>query len=188
MKRIAVIRKLALPSVAVALGICSLNAFAADQDTADKREMLSKHETVAEFEGVSYHRCMGLTALCPDLCGESGDLASFRLLKYLAYEKPGQYGDPKQQRHQFLVQDNMKNVRVPAEIKASVEALQKGEFVLLNWQHDYVTKAGSKFPERTVQQLKRISREEADRLTGGLDKLPKDDVESRSSGPGRSAR
>jgi len=41
---------------------------------------------------------------------------------------------------------------------------------LLDWQHDYVTKAGSQLPERIVQQLKRISREEADTLTGGLEK------------------
>jgi hypothetical protein len=45
------ISRLTLHFVVVALGICGLNACAADQDTADKREMLSKHKTVAEFEG-----------------------------------------------------------------------------------------------------------------------------------------
>ncbi len=27
---------------------------------------LARHETVAEFQGTSNHRCMGLTSLCPD--------------------------------------------------------------------------------------------------------------------------
>jgi hypothetical protein len=161
--------------LALSLTMTALSTIAAGHDSSDKREMLSKHQTVAQFSGISYHRCLGMTALCPDKCGNSGDMASFRILKYLAYEKPGQYGDEKQKQYEFLVQDNMGNVKVPADIKKTIESLKKGDYVLLDWQHDYVTKGGSKFPERTVLQLKRITREEADKLTGGLDKLPQED-------------
>lgn len=188
MKMIDVIQKWALPAVVVALGISSLNASATNQRTTDKRKMLSKHRTVAQFEGVSYHRCMGRTSACPDQCGNSGTMASFRILKYLAYEKPGKYGDPQQKRYQFLVQDNMKNVKVTTEIKTATDGLQTGDYVLLDWQHDYVTKAGSQLPERIVQQLKRISREEADTLTGGLEKLKEHEAQDGPSSPPPGAR
>lgn len=159
--------RLALLSVLL-LGMTTLSLRA-----EDKREMLSKHQTLAQFTGISYHQCRGLTSLCPDKCGESGDLASFRILKYVAYEKPGQYGDEQQKDYQFLVQDNMKKRKVSPELKATIDALQPNTYVLLDWQHDYVTREGSKFPERTVIQLKPITREEAAKVVGGADKLPK---------------
>jgi hypothetical protein len=62
------------------------------------------------------------------------------------------------------MQDNMGKVKVPTNIKTAVESLQKGDYVLLDWQHDYVTKGGATFPERTVIQLKRITCDEADKL------------------------
>ncbi len=53
------------------------------------RELLSAHSTVSRFEGVKDHQCLGLTALCPDRCGESGKLATFTIIKYLNYENAG---------------------------------------------------------------------------------------------------
>jgi hypothetical protein len=135
----------------------------------ESREKLSKHQTVAQFVGISEHKCLGMTALCPDQCGHSGQMATFRIVKYLAYEKPGQYGDEKQKQYQFLVEDNMKNLKVPANIKTGVDALKPGDYVLLDWQHDYVSKDGSKYPERNITQLKPITREEAEKLAGNLD-------------------
>jgi len=149
------------------------NSLSAAEPGADKREMLSTHETVAQFDGLKFHRCLGRTSLCPDDCGHSGDMANFAVLKYLAYQKPGKYGDPQQTRYQFMIQDNKKNPKVPAELRDKVTALKNGDFVLLSWQHDYVTKNRSSFPERTVTKLEKITREEADKLTGGLDKLPR---------------
>ena len=139
---------------------------------AEKRELLAKHQTVAQFDGVEYHRCLGMTTLCPDKCGSSGDMASFRIHKYLAYEKPGQYGDEKQKQYSFLVEDNMKNLKVPEAIRDTVKSLKKGDLVLLDWQHDYVTKDGSSSPERPIKKLEKITREEAVKLTGGLEELP----------------
>ena len=144
----------------------------AEEPRESKRELLARHQTVAQFQGVAYQQCRGLTALCPDKCGGSGDFAAFRILKYLAYEKPGQYGDPKQQQYSFQVEDNMKNLKVPAAIRDTVVALKKGDFVLLDWQHDYVTKDGSSSPERPIKKLERITREEAVKLTGGFEESP----------------
>lgn len=163
-----------LLALTLLLSAVAVQFAAAQQKTAESREMLSKHQTVAQFVGVSYHRCMGMTTLCPDKCGDSGDMATFHIIKYLAYEKPGQHGDEQQKQFRFLVQDNMNNLKVSAETKAAVEALKPGDYVLLDWQHDYVNKAGSKYPERTVTQIKRITKEEAEKLAGSLDQADKE--------------
>lgn len=119
----------------------------------NNRILLSSHSTVATFTGISDHRCTGLTALCPDQCGHSGKLASFKIVKYVSYEKPGEYGDPKQETFQLLIKDNMGNAKIPAAILKKINALKPGTEVLLDWDHDYITKEGSKFPERTIVRL-----------------------------------
>ena len=150
-----------------ALGV-TVAAFAADQK--EKRELLSRHQTVAQFQGVEYHTCLGLTSLCPDKCGLSGNYASFRILKYLLYEKPGgQYGDPQQKDFLFQLVDNMKNAKAPAAMRDAVAKLKKDDYVLLDWNHDYVNDS---FPERPIQKLQKITRKEAVKLAGNLDPLP----------------
>jgi hypothetical protein len=124
---------------------------------AAKVETLARHETVAEFQGTNYHRCMGLTSLCPDKCGQSGTLATFRVVNYLKYEKLGEYGDPKCDEFAFLVEDNMKHPTVPAAIQAAVNSLKQGDMVLLSWNHDYVTINGTSGPERPVARLEKIA-------------------------------
>jgi hypothetical protein len=179
------------------LACAAFIAVSGDADAAppreDGREMLSKHQTVAQFEGIAYQRCMGLTSLCPDQCGSSGDFATFRILKYVRYEKPGEYGDPVQTEFVFQVEDNHKKPKVSAEVKSKVAALSKGDYVLLDWVHDYVTKNRSSAPERTCTKVEKITREEAEKLTGGLDKIPapkpKPGIQPRGFGaPGPAAR
>ncbi len=127
----------------------------------EKRELLSQHETVAVFEGVRVHRCMGRTMLCPDNCGDSGNLAVFKIAKYIKYEKPGQYGDEKAAKYEFMTSDNKGNKKVGEEMFKTVAGLKPGDLVLLSWRHDYVTKGGCSFPERTVTFLKKLTPEEA---------------------------
>lgn len=157
--------------VCFALMVVSGDAVAAPPKEGE-RQTLSKHQTVAQFEGIAYQRCRGLTSLCPDRCGNSGDFATFRILKYLGYEKLGEYGDPKQTEFVFQVEDNHKNLKVSAEVKSKLATLTKGDYVLLDWVHDYVTKDGTSSPERICTKLEKITREEADKLVGGLDTLP----------------
>jgi hypothetical protein len=134
----------------------------------EKRELLSMHETVAVFEGVRAHRCMGRTALCPDNCGDSGTLAVFKIAKYLKYEKPGQYGDAKANRYQFMTADNKGNKKIGDEMFKTVSGLKPGDVVLLSWRHDYVTQNGCSFPERTVTFIKKLTPEEAAPLLKGV--------------------
>jgi hypothetical protein len=117
---------------------------------------LARHETVAEFCGTSYHQCMGLTSLCPDKCGQSGTMASFKITKYLSYEKLGEYGDPKCEQYVFMLEDNMKRPKVSPAIQATVASLKKGDLVFLSWHHDYVTVGGSSGPERPLIKLQKI--------------------------------
>jgi len=143
-----------------------LAPMAAPTPVPDKqRDLLSAHDTVARFTGLKDHRCMGLTALCPDRCGESGKLATFAIVKYLAYQKPGEYGDPKQEQFMVLIEDNMKNPKVPKAIRDAVLALKPGDLVRLQWNHDYVTQEGSKFPERPIKDLSVLTKEQAAKLT-----------------------
>ncbi len=164
-----------IKSILIPLAICLIGGLATQSDRAvaepgqrpDQRQMLSRHETVAEFGGIHNKTCMGLTSLCPDRCGHSGRMAVFAIRTYLAYEKPGQYGDPQQHEYAVLIEDNRKQLKIPAAQHAQIEALKKGEFVLLNWQHDYVTRQGSSFPERTITKLERITPDEAAKHIAG---------------------
>ena len=138
-----------------------------------QRDLLSAHDTVARFEGLKDHRCMGRTSLCPDRCGDSGKLATFVIVTYLNYQKPGEYGDPKQEKFMVLIEDNMKNPKVPKAIRDAVLALKPGDLVHLQWNHDYVTQAGSKFPERPLKDLSPLTQKQADKLTAEAQAKPK---------------
>jgi hypothetical protein len=119
----------------------------------EKRELLSSHSTVAKFIGVKDHRCMGRTSLCPDRCGHSGKLASFEIIEYLDYQKPGEYGDPKQTNFQVLIRDNQGSAKIPDEILSIIESLKPDTKVKLSWKHDYVTKDKASSPERPITKI-----------------------------------
>lgn len=115
-------------------------------------EVLSSHRTKAVYEGTRHLPCYFKTALCPDRCGHARNVAVFRVTEYVAYEKPGEYGDPKAT--EFLL-PLAAGEEVTPEILAAAKALAKGDAVRLDWLHEYVTKDGSKYPRRRVTLLAR---------------------------------
>lgn len=119
-------------------------------------DLLAIHKTEATFKGTREHKCMGRTSLCPDQCGHSGTLAEFAIDQYTDYQKPGEYGDPKQQTFQFLVEDNMKNAKAPVDLVAIIRALKPGDKVVLEWEHRYMNRDGSRYPERPVTKIKKL--------------------------------
>ena len=119
----------------------------------EKRELLSSHSTIAKFIGIKDHVCMGATGLCPDRCGSSGKLATFEIIEYLDYQKPGEYGDPKQTTFQVLIKDNHGKAKIAADMLATIESLKPGTKIQLSWNHDYVTKDRSSSPERPITKL-----------------------------------
>ena len=149
---------LVLALAGTALAACSCGNApeenAAPAKPARTAERLSRHDADAVFAGTREHVCRVLTTLCPDRCGRSGTLAVFRVEKYNAYEKPGQYGDPQADEFAFMLLSTTGASDVPAEIAERVRALAPGDKVRLVWEHVYVTdENGSRFPERVVREL-----------------------------------
>ena len=132
--------------------------------TPEQRTLLALHVTVARYDGTAYHQCRGMAALCPDKCGNSGDFATLTILRYLSYEMLGEYGDPKTDIFTVQVNDNMGHVTVPLVIQAQIKALKQGDIVLLAWRHDYVTRDGASYPERSIILLDLVNKPAADAL------------------------
>ncbi|MGL4982264.1 MAG: hypothetical protein ACRC4W_05360 [Treponemataceae bacterium] len=119
---------------------------------AQKVELLSTHRTKATYKGLEYRLCRGLTALCPNKCGESGEFAIFEIQEYLDYQKSGEYGDGKQKNFMIHVTDYDKK---PLNNKYSknIVGLKVDDTVYLDWDHIYVTKDNSSYPERPLLRL-----------------------------------
>lgn len=151
---------------------CSPVLFAAEPEAApppvpaEKREVLSVHETVAVLDGVAFRLCRGLTALCPKECGHSGEFATFTIKKYLKYETPGKFADEKQPSFLIQVSDFNKKPRGEPALLATIGKLKPGDFVRLSWRQDYVTKNGSSSPERPITKLEPLTKEQVAELLG----------------------
>jgi hypothetical protein len=130
----------------------------------EKRQLLANHETLAVFDDMNYRLCMGRTSACPKACGNSGEFASFTIKKYLKYEKPGQYGDPEQKVFLVQVSDYDRKPKGDPKILKIVNGLKKGDYVLLSWHHDYVTRNRASSPERPIVKLESIDKQKADAL------------------------
>jgi len=129
-----------------------------------KTETLSIHETVATFAGIEQRRCRGRTARCPEQCGHSGEFARFEIVKYLKYEKPGEYGDKKQTERTIQISDFHRNPTGDPQLNKTIKGLKPDDRVLLSWQHNYVTRtdpAGGRTsrPERPITKLEKAAKE-----------------------------
>ncbi len=120
------------------------------------RKLLSSHSTLAEFAGITFQPCRHLTSLCPNKCTHAGKVASFKVIKYLDYKKPGKYGDAKGTSFRTMVEDQLGNARTPAATLIIINSLKKGDTVRLSWNHDYVTRNRSSFPVRTITKLSKV--------------------------------
>lgn len=114
------------------------------------RKLLSSHQVIARLIGIENKKCMGRTTRCPNGCGHSGRVVSFKIQQYESFEKPGEFGDDKQDIFQILIEDNNGNRKVPDAVYRSLQTLKANQVVRLRWNHDYVTQNGSKFPERPL--------------------------------------
>lgn len=128
-----------------------------------KVKLLSRHETTAVFKGTEIRECMGMTLQCPDECGHSGEFATFEIIQYNTYEKPGEYGDAKQKSYEVQLTSSITR---PMENQAAIDTIKKlkaGDKVTLNWNHNYVTTkypggGESQSPERTIVKLEKLGK------------------------------
>jgi hypothetical protein len=93
-------------------------------------------------------------------------MARFRIVKYLVYEKPGEYGDPKQEEFIVQVDDNLGKIKLPDVQVKIIRDLKPGDFVRLSWRHDYVTNNGGSYPERPLTAIGKLTTEEAKKAVG----------------------
>lgn len=128
------------------------------------RDLLSSHETVAQFGEVYNQPCRHMTSLCPDRCGHGGTTAVFNVRKYLKYEKPGHYGDKESDKYHVRPSDDVDCTGLTDDRKVVFDSLKEGDYVLLSWNHDYVHREGSSFPQRPITKLEKITEEEAKKL------------------------
>jgi hypothetical protein len=129
----------------------------------DGRKTLAEHETVATFTGAPYRLCMGRTMRCPKTCGDSGEIANFKIVKYLRFVKHGKYGG-KQKAYYIQISDFDRKPKGDPAVNKTIAALKPGDYLLLSWNHDYVTRNGSSFPVRPLLKLEKITKEKAEEL------------------------
>jgi len=116
-------------------------------------ENLATHETIARFDGLKYKKCMGRTSECPDKCGKSGEIATFTILEYTKFNKTGKYGAKQKQFHVQLTEFNRKPLEGIYPLPPNI---QEGDKVILNWNHDYVTKNHSSYPIYPVTKIEKL--------------------------------
>ena len=117
---------------------------------SDTSELLASHETVALFKGISNKGCRFLTAQCPDKCTHSTTWAEFSIKRYNSFQSYSQYGT-KQQNIAFALDGD--NAIHDKRIVRDINKLKKGDKVVLNWNHLYITSNGNSYPLRVIQKL-----------------------------------
>ncbi len=55
-----------------------------------------------------------------------------------------------------MVENQLGNAKIPAATLIIINSLKKGDTVRLSWNHDYVTRNRSSFPERTIIKLSKV--------------------------------
>ena len=140
----------------IIIAVLLLPLQAEDQPAKEVRKLLSSHSTLAEFTGITFQPCRHRTSQCPNQCTHAGKVASFKVIKYIDYKKPGKYGDGKGSSFRTMVEDQLGNTKIPAATLIIINSLKKGDTVRLSWNHDYVTRNRSSFPERTIIKLSKV--------------------------------
>jgi hypothetical protein len=98
-----------------------------------------------------------MTSLCPDRCHHAHDAATFKILNYETYDKPGKYGDDKQDTVRVSLSEDPEGPqsdKQDPQIIAKIKSLSPGQKVKMFWEHIYVTdETNSKWPERPIRSV-----------------------------------
>ena len=73
------------------------------------------------------------TALCPDKCNHSKEIAKFKIVEYLEYIKSGEYGDEKQEYFYCDMNINAIEDKQKKEFIDFIKTLKEGDKVKLIW-------------------------------------------------------
>ena len=119
-------------------------------------DTLATNSTISLFEGITKRPCFFRTDLCPDKCNHSKELAKFKIIEYLEYTKPGEYGDEKQDFFYADINYNAEENKQKKEFIDFIKTLKEGDKVKLNWDHIYINNNGSRYPERPIRFISKI--------------------------------
>lgn len=129
-----------------------------DSKKDEKRELLSRHETVAVLKEVKEQTCRGMTAECPDRCGHSGKVALFEIKDYSYYKKHDRWASKVQK--QFHVQlsgfRDGSNRKPTKDILETINKLNPNDKVFLEWNHNRVVGKGYSYGEREITKLEKV--------------------------------
>lgn len=98
----------------------------------------STHVFDATFEGVTFQTCHGRTARCPETCGDSGNMANFKVDAYETFVVNGESGTEKLNDFHVLISDfHKKDLQKP--YVSVVKSLKKGDKVKVHVDFVYNT-------------------------------------------------
>jgi hypothetical protein len=126
-----------------------------------KLDVLAEHHVIARFDGAPYRLCRGLTARCPQGCGDSGEFAKFTVLKYVEFKKHGKYG-AKRPTYPIQISDFDRKPKGDPKVTKLVKSLKVGDKVVLKWEHLYGEVTPNSFsPRHPLVELRKATAEEA---------------------------
>lgn len=102
----------------------------------EDRKCLSKHETVAVFEGPKE---------------ENEELKRFRIIRYSNFEQHSGNEECKQEFFDL----SYRSKDISPHILSQIKETSVGDTVYLSFRHDYVTTEDEQFPERVITHYKR---------------------------------
>ena len=112
------------------------------------------HVFKAQYQGSAFRKCLGRTALCPKECGNSGNLASFKVLEYIEYIPNGEGGREKLETYQTLTSDYYERDLNKPYVK-DIKALKEGDIVTMHIDFVYDTTLST---VATVEHIRRIAK------------------------------
>lgn len=119
-----------------------------------KKPFTSTHIFTAKYTGTYFHICKGRTANCPKHCGNSGNMANFKVLKYKKFEVNGESGTEKLNDYQIQISDYNKKDFNKAYV-ATIKKLKKGDIVTIHLEVVYDTTKDFVAPEWKIISVKK---------------------------------
>ncbi len=121
----------------------------------ENAELLASNAVEAHFLGTVKIPCRHLTADCPDKCNHATEVARFRVLKNMKYERTGKYGDDAYTPGSIVMVDikNPTPGQDDAALFSFISKLKAGDKVRLTQQHYYGQQGNAMLPFRPVTHI-----------------------------------
>lgn len=112
------------------------------------------HIFEAKLSEIKYRLCPGRTSLCPKTCGNSGEFANFRVLKYNKLLINGEARKEKMATFTMQLSDYNKK-KLKNNYSEIIKTLKPGDLVKINVAYIYDT---TKSSVRTIEEIKSVTK------------------------------